>query len=126
MHDRWINPAQEYQTGSRNLITDVPGVRVGHADVRRGGAQTYVTVLLPRPDIFENKLVAACHVINGFGKSTGLVQIEELGTLETPIALTNTLAVGTCWQALGAAWCGQPAAALGQPCGDGMQRQHAQ
>ena len=100
MHDRWINPAQEYQTGPRNLITDVPGVRVGHADVRRGGAQTGVTVLLPRPDIFENKLVAACHVINGFGKSTGLVQVEELGTLETPIVLTNTLAVGTCWQAL--------------------------
>lgn len=51
-------------------------------------------------NIFKNKLIAACHVINGFGKSTGLIQIEELGTIETPIILTNTLSVGTAYEAL--------------------------
>ena len=57
--------------------------------------------MLPSHDnIFQNKLIAASHVINGFGKTTGLLQINELGTLESPIALTNTLSVGTVQQAL--------------------------
>lgn len=90
-----------YSTGKNNLITDVAGITVGHADVRQGCAQTGVTVLVPTMDnIFLSKRAAACHVINGFGKSQGLVQIDELGTLETPIVLTNTLAVGACWDAL--------------------------
>lgn len=87
--------------GKRNLITDVPGVKVGHVTLSEHNIQTGVTVILPRTDnIFQNKYVGASQVINGFGKSTGLVQLDELGTLESPIALTNTLSVGTVAQAL--------------------------
>ena len=81
--------------GMRNSIADVPGVTVGHCTVNDDRNKTGVTVVMPcQDDMFKNKLVAACHVLNGFGKTAGLVQIEELGTLETPIALTNTLNVG--------------------------------
>ncbi len=81
--------------GQRNSITDVPGVRVGHYTVDTPRHKTGVTVVLPcEDDIFRSKMVAACHVLNGFGKTAGLMQIQELGTLETPIALTNTLNVG--------------------------------
>ena len=81
--------------GQRNLITDVPGVRVGHATVDEGDCHTGVTVVLPPcRNPFADKLTAACQVFNGYGKTLGLVQVEELGTLETPIALTNTLNVG--------------------------------
>jgi len=84
-----------YKTGPLNKISDVPGVTVGHVTLDKEGAQTGVTAIIPAPDnVFENKLIASCHVINGFGKSTGLVQVEELGSLETPIILTNTLSVG--------------------------------
>ena len=87
--------------GSRNLITDVPGVRVGHATVDEGDCHTGVTVVLPpRENPFTDKLTAACCVFNGFGKTLGLVQLEELGQLETPIALTNTLNVGKVHDAL--------------------------
>ncbi len=87
--------------GERNLITDVPGVRVGHATVDAGDCHTGVTVVLPpRENPFTDKLTAACCVFNGFGKTLGLVQVEELGTLETPIALTNTLNVGKVHDAL--------------------------
>ena len=87
--------------GPRDLITDVPGVRVGHATVDRGDCHTGVTVVLPPPaDIFREKLTAASVVFNGFGKTLGLVQVDELGTLETPIALTNTLNVGRVYDAL--------------------------
>lgn len=81
--------------GPRNSITDVAGVRVGHCTVDDARHKTGVTVILPcEDDIFRQKMVAACHVLNGFGKTAGLMQIQELGTLETPIALTNTLNVG--------------------------------
>ena len=87
--------------GVRNKISDVPGVTVGHCTLADGNIQTGVTALLPHPgDLFHDKVLAACHVINGFGKTTGLVQIEELGTLETPILFTNTLSVGTAETAL--------------------------
>ena len=87
--------------GKRNLITDVPEVRVGHCTVDRGDCHTGVTVVMPPGDNpFINKLTAASCVFNGFGKSLGLVQIDELGTLETPIALTNTLNVGKVHDAL--------------------------
>lgn len=87
--------------GKRNLITDVPGVLVGHCTVDEGNCHTGVTVVLPpRENPFLNKLTAACCVFNGFGKTLGLVQVEELGTLETPIALTNTLNVGKVHDAL--------------------------
>ena len=83
------------EKGPLNSITDVPGVRVGHCTVDNDRHKTGVTVILPcEDDIFKNKMVAACHVLNGFGKTAGLMQIDELGTLETPIALTNTLNVG--------------------------------
>lgn len=81
--------------GVRNNISDVPGVTVGHCTVDNEQHKTGVTVVLPcRDDIFQNKMISACHVLNGFGKTAGLMQITELGTLETPIALTNTLNVG--------------------------------
>lgn len=87
--------------GYRNKITDVKGVRVGHKTIAAGNVQTGVTVILPTEgDIFREKLTASCHVINGFGKTGGLIQLEELGVLESPIALTNTLCVGTVQQAL--------------------------
>lgn len=91
-------------TGPLNSITDVAGVRVGHASVvfgegtlvkGRGPARTGVTAVLPHGgNLFEEKVAAAAHVINGFGKSIGLPQIQELGTIEAPILVTNTLNVG--------------------------------
>ncbi|MBT9779838.1 S58 family peptidase [Clostridium sp. MCC353] len=87
--------------GSKNKITDVPGVKVGHVTLDDEEHKTGVTVILPCEDNpFINKLTAAVYIHNGFGKSQGLVQIEELGTLETPIALTNTLNVGKVHDAL--------------------------
>ena len=83
------------QHGPRNTITDVPGVRVGHTTIDRGEIHTGVTVIMPpQRNPFTDKLTAASVVHNGFGKTLGLVQIDELGTIETPIALTNTLSVG--------------------------------
>ena len=85
----------ELPIGPRNKITDVPGVTVGHCTVDTEEHKTGVTVVLPGPENpFVHKLPAAAFVLNGFGKTAGLVQVEELGTLETPIALTNTLNVG--------------------------------
>lgn len=87
--------------GGLNKITDVPGVRVGHATLCDEHHHTGVTVILPCEDnMFAQKLTAASFVLNGFGKTQGLVQIDELGTLETPIALTNTLNVGLVHDAL--------------------------
>lgn len=91
----------ELPCGQRNKITDVPGVTVGHCTVDNENHHTGVTVVMPcRQNIFANKLLAASYVWNGFGKTAGLVQIQELGTLETPIALTNTLNVGLMQDAL--------------------------
>jgi len=82
--------------GAENAITDVEGVAVGHRTVIEGDLRTGFTAILPHQDnLFLEKLVAAAEVINGFGKSTGLVQVAELGTLETPILMTNTFGVGT-------------------------------
>ncbi|PWK68233.1 P1 family peptidase [Aminobacter sp. AP02] len=87
--------------GARNAITDVPGVRVGHYTIRSGDLNTGVTAILPHgQNLYRRKVLAASDVINGFGKSTGLVQVDELGTLETPVLLTNTFGVGTCANAL--------------------------
>ena len=83
-------------SGTRNAITDVQGVSVGHRTLADDGVQTGVTVVRPHGgDAFRDKVPAAAVVLNGFGKSVGLVQVEELGVLETPIALTNTFSVGT-------------------------------
>lgn len=87
--------------GPLNKISDVAGVTVGHYTIHEDDLNTGVTVILPAQDnVFRDKCVAAAHVHNGFGKTTGLVQINELGTLETPIALTNTLNVGLVQDAL--------------------------
>ena len=88
--------------GKRNLITDVPGVKVGHVTIRDGAdINTGVTAILPHEgNIFQDKVMAASCVINGFGKTMGLVQVEELGTIETPIVMTNTLSIGTAATAL--------------------------
>jgi len=87
--------------GEHNRITDVEGVRVGHYTVKEGDYQTGVTVILPVTDnIYLNKCIGGAEVINGFGKTVGLVQLNELGQLESPIALTNTLNVGKVSDAL--------------------------
>ena len=89
------------ERGPRNALTDVEGVAVGHCTIAGDGVQTGVTAILPHPgNVFREKVLAACHVINGFGKSAGLVQVEEMGTLETPVVLTNTFSVGTASEAL--------------------------
>jgi len=91
----------ELPKGKRNLITDVPGVKVGHVTLSNDPVQTGVTAVIPGPgSTFREKFPAAVHVINGFGKSAGLIQVEELGTLETPILLTNTLSVAACLDGL--------------------------
>ena len=82
-------------SGPLDLISDVAGVRVGHATLAQGDQQTGVTVVFPHArDEFLYKVPAAAEIINGFGKSVGLLQLDELGVLETPIALTNTFSVG--------------------------------
>ncbi|ANU13136.1 P1 family peptidase [Planococcus halocryophilus] len=84
------------KTGELNAITDVAGVTVGHVTLSGGNIQTGVTAIKPHQgDLFHEKLIASCHIINGFGKTMGTIQLAELGVLETPIVLTNTLNVGT-------------------------------
>lgn len=81
--------------GERNLITDVKGVKVGHVTLNDGDIKTGVTAILPHEgNIFKEKVMAATYILNGFGKSMGLLQVDELGTIETPIIMTNTLSVG--------------------------------
>ncbi len=83
--------------GTHNAITDVPGVTVGHTTLIEGDSiRTGVTAILPHSgNIFQQKVPAAIYIGNGFGKLAGYSQVEELGTLETPIVLTNTLSVAT-------------------------------
>jgi D-aminopeptidase len=82
--------------GKWNAITDVAGVRVGHKTLVEGDSiRTGVTAILPHGgNLFQKKVPAAVYVGNGFGKAAGFLQVRELGNLETPIVLTNTLAVG--------------------------------
>ncbi len=91
--------------GPLNAITDVAGVRVGHTTVKEGDSiRTGVTAIVPHEgNIFQDRVPAAIHVGNGFGKLLGVTQVRELGELETPILLTSTLSV---WQAADAlvAW----------------------
>ncbi|MBV0891551.1 P1 family peptidase [Paracoccus sp. Z118] len=87
--------------GAGNGITDVPGVRVGHFDLRGPGLMTGVTAVLPHAgDLFRLRPRAAVEIVNGFGKSAGLMQVAELGMIETPILLTNTFGVAACTEAL--------------------------
>ncbi len=91
-----------FPPGPSNSLTDVPGVRVGHLTRIEGERiRTGVTAILPHPgNLFQQKVPAAVFVANAFGKLAGSTQVEELGTLETPILLTNTLAVGLALDAL--------------------------
>ncbi|CAM3501034.1 D-aminopeptidase, putative [Bordetella sputigena] len=83
-------------SGPLDTACDVGGVTVGHVTLAHDAIQTGVTVVRPHGgDLYRDKVPAGLAVLNGFGKSAGLVQVEELGVLETPIALTNTFAVGT-------------------------------
>ncbi|MBQ3669033.1 MAG: P1 family peptidase, partial [Clostridia bacterium] len=89
------------EKGALNSICDVDGVKVGHATIDTPEHKTGVTVVIPAEgNLFRDKLIGASFVLNGFGKTLGLVQVDELGTLETPIALTNTLNVGLVHDAL--------------------------
>lgn len=90
----------ELSSGPLNLISDVAAVTVGHVTKAAGPVQTGVTVVKPHAgDLFRDKVPAAATVLNGFGKSIGFLQLDELGTLETPIALTNTFSVAAMAQA---------------------------
>jgi D-aminopeptidase len=89
-------------TGPLNAITDVPGVRVGHSTVFEGRSiRTGVTVVHPHEGLaFQEPVPAAIVVLNGAGEMTGRSQVDEYGILETPIAITNTLAVGAVHRAM--------------------------
>lgn len=88
--------------GKYNAITDVPGVLVGHTTLQEGDSvRTGVTAILPHAgNIFQEKVPAAIYIGNGFGKLAGYSQVKELGNLETPIILTNTLSVPVASNAL--------------------------
>ncbi len=91
----WGFPTGIFETGRYNAITDVPGVTVGHITRIEGDSiRTGVTAIVPHQgDLFRKKTPAAVYVGNGFGKLAGTTQVRELGNIETPIILTNTLSV---------------------------------
>ena len=91
-----------FAPGTLNAITDVAGVRVGHVTVVEGDAvRTGVTAILPHGgNVFQDKVAGGVFVGNAFGKLAGSTQVEELGTIETPIVLTTTLGVGTAVEAV--------------------------
>ena len=91
----WGFPTGIFETGRYNAITDVPGVTVGHVTLIQGDSvRTGVTAVVPHQgDLFRHKVPAAVYVGNGFGKLAGVTQVRELGNIETPIVLTNTLSV---------------------------------
>ena len=91
----WGFPTGIFETGQYNAITDVPGVTVGHVTLIEGDSiRTGVTAIVPHQgNIFRNKVPAAIYVGNGFGKLAGVTQVRELGNIETPVILTNTLNV---------------------------------
>ncbi len=91
----WGFPTGIFETGRYNAITDVSGVTVGHVTCIEGDSiRTGVTAIVPHQgNIFRNKVPAAIYVGNGFGKLAGMSQVSELGNIETPVILTNTLSV---------------------------------
>jgi D-aminopeptidase len=106
--------------GALNAITDVPGVLVGHETLVEGDrVRTGVTAILPHGgNLFQDKVAGAVYVGNAFGKLAGSTQVDELGTIETPIVLTNTLAVGTAMEAV-VEW------TLGRPGNQGVRSVNA-
>src|ERR1700722_17139355 len=106
-------PLGRYRPGKNNSITDVRGVAVGHSTIIRGAGplragkgpvRTGVTAILPvsgqAGNVFENRVTGGGFVLNGAGEVSGLTQVMEWGLIETPILLTNTLAVGSASDAL--------------------------
>lgn len=91
-----------FQPGKYNAITDVPGVKVGQFTLNEGNdKRTGVTAIIPHEgNIFRKKVPAAIYIGNGFGKLAGYTQVRELGNIETPIVLTNTLNVAAGLDAL--------------------------
>ncbi|MCK0109233.1 P1 family peptidase [Flavobacteriaceae bacterium S0825] len=91
-----------FKTGKLNAITDVEGVTVGHETIIEGNnVRTGVTAIIPHQgNIFQNKVPAAIYIGNGFGKLAGYSQVKELGNIETPIILTNTLSVAAATEGL--------------------------
>jgi len=84
-----------YQPGTYNAITDVVGVKVGHITLNEGDSiRTGVTAILPRDNIWKNRLFGASYAIHGNGETTGMARINQAGWIESPIMLTNTLSVG--------------------------------
>lgn len=90
------------KTGKNNAITDVPGVKVGHKTLISGeDIRTGVTAIIPHEgNLFRKKVPAAIFVGNGFGKLAGYTQVKELGNIETPVILTNTMSVAAALDAL--------------------------
>jgi D-aminopeptidase len=99
-----------FPPGPLNAITDVQGVKVGHTTLVRGDSvRTGVTAIVPHGgNVFQDKVAGAVFVGNAFGKLAGSTQVTELGTIETPIVLTNTLGVGTAINAVVAYTLAQP------------------
>jgi D-aminopeptidase len=99
-----------YSPGPLNAITDVAGVRVGHVTLIEGDdVRTGVTAIIPADgNLFQNKVPGAVFVGNAFGKLAGSTQVDELGTIETPIVLTNTLSVGAAMEGVIAYTLAQP------------------
>ena len=87
-NDSGFDLHSKYNHGCNNTITDVPGVKVGHYTIHNKDIHTGVTAIIPHSgNVFQDKIMAGASIINGFGKSVGLVQLEELGTIETPIIM---------------------------------------
>jgi D-aminopeptidase len=99
-----------HSPGPLNAITDVDGVRIGHTTVVEGDrVRTGVTAIVPHGgNLFQDKVAGAVFVGNAFGKLAGSTQVNELGTIETPVVLTNTLSVGTAMDAVVRYTIGQP------------------
>lgn len=91
-----------FRPGQNNAITDVPGVRVGHTTIVEGDdVRTGVTAIVPHDgNIFRQKVPAAIYSGNGFGKLAGYTQVKELGNIETPVILTNTMSIAPALDAL--------------------------
>ncbi|OGB63736.1 peptidase S58 [candidate division CPR3 bacterium GWF2_35_18] len=99
-----------FRTGDLNAITDVRGVKVGHVTLIQGSGElkpgmgpvrTGVTAIIPsKDDVYQNQIFGGGFILNGAGEFSGLTQVMEWGTIETPILLTNTFSVGTCSEAM--------------------------
>jgi D-aminopeptidase len=89
-----------FPPGELNALVDVPGVLVGHRTLVEGNRlRTGVTAILPHGgNLYDEKVLGGFHAVNAYGKAAGLTQLAELGTVESPILLTNTLAVGAVWE----------------------------